>query len=111
MTTYLLTSEEEQNVTLFSLTHVDLQHCADGSLQVVTLRLWGVKYFHRVGPTRYTHQRCIVEVLLLLTKSFLVHPQIHNQHYHKETQIMFINFIYITANTHNKKARKYETFN
>lgn len=61
---YLLTSKEEQDVPSHLLTHVYLYDCADGSLQVVSLWLWGVKYLHRVCAARDIHQRCVVKILL-----------------------------------------------
>lgn len=48
MELYLLSSEEEQNVPFIHLTHVDLDHRADGRLQVVPLRFRRVENFHRV---------------------------------------------------------------
>ena len=61
---YLLSSEEEQDVSLDLLTHVYLQHGAYSSLQVVTFWLRRVEDLHRVSTTRHAHQGRIVKVVL-----------------------------------------------
>lgn len=48
MDSYLLTSEEEQNIPFILLTHVNLDHGPDGCLQVVPLRFWRVENLHGV---------------------------------------------------------------
>ncbi|KAI6768899.1 hypothetical protein HG531_011088 [Fusarium graminearum] len=59
----IFTSQEEQNITL-RLRSVDLENSSYGSLNVIALRLGGIEDLDRVGSTRDSEQRCIVEVLL-----------------------------------------------
>ena len=65
--TDLLPREEEEAIALLLLTHVDLDHGADGRLQVVPLRLRGVEDLHGVGASGDGEQRAAVEVHLELS--------------------------------------------
>ena len=69
--TYLLTSEKEQNVSLNFFTHVNLNHCSDGRLQVISLWLRCVEDLHRVCAPRHAHQRRVVEVVLQTKTQFV----------------------------------------
>lgn len=52
--TYLLSSEEDENVSFHLLTDVYLNHSSNGCLQIVPLRLRGEEDLHRVSTTRDT---------------------------------------------------------
>lgn len=64
---YLLSSEEEQDVALALLAHVDLDHGADGCLQVVPLGLGRVEDLHGVRAPGDGQQRAAVKVHLELS--------------------------------------------
>lgn len=49
---YLLTGEEEKNITFVFFTHVDLDHSPDGRLQVVPFRFRRVEYLHGMRAPR-----------------------------------------------------------
>lgn len=63
---YLLSCEEEQDVPLASLAHVDLDDGADGRLQVVPLWLRRVEDLHGVRASGDGQQRTLVEIHLEL---------------------------------------------
>lgn len=63
---YLLSCEEEQDVALVALTHVDLDDGADGCLQVVPLRLRRVEDLHWMRASGDGQQRTLVEIHLEL---------------------------------------------
>lgn len=67
MELYLLSSEEEQNVPFILLTHVDLDHSADGGLQVVALWFGGVENLHGMRASGDSQQWAAVKVHLELT--------------------------------------------
>lgn len=64
---YLLSGEKEQNVPFILLTHVDLDHSADGRLQVVPLRLRRVENLNGVCAPGDGQQWAAVKVHLELT--------------------------------------------
>lgn len=63
---YLLSSEKEQSVPFIHLTHVDLDHSADGRLQVVPLRFWRVENLHGMCAPGDGEQWAAVKVHLEL---------------------------------------------
>lgn len=65
---YLLTGQEEKDITSNLFAHVNLYDCTDGGLQVVPLGLGSVEYFNRMSSARNIHQRGVVKVLLFLPK-------------------------------------------
>ncbi len=81
--TCLLSSEEEQNVPFILFAHVDLDHSADGRLQVVPLRLRRVENLHGVRASGDGQQRALVEVHLELTG---VERGAHDDHLDREGQ-------------------------
>lgn len=60
--TYLLSREEEKDITGFLLTHVYLYDGADGCLEVVALGLGRVEYLHWVCPSGHGQQWAAVKV-------------------------------------------------
>lgn len=66
ISSYLLSSEEEENVSFVRLTHVDLDHGPDGRLQVVPLRLRCVENLYGVRAPGDGQQWAAVKVHLEL---------------------------------------------
>lgn len=67
MESYLLSGEEEQNVPFIPLTHVDLDHSADGRLQVVPLRFRRIENLNGVRASGDGQQWAAVKIHLELT--------------------------------------------
>lgn len=61
-----MSGEEQKNVAFTLLTHVDLDHRANGRLQVVSLRFRRVKDLYRVRASRDGQQWAAVKVHLEL---------------------------------------------
>ncbi len=107
---YLLSCQEQQDVSLHFLTHVYLEHCPDRGFQVIPLWLRCVEDLHGMSATRHAHKGSIVKVVLKKNncittqraECFVLHRQLGSGTSELMTRFWSIALIYICSKVLNQ---------